>query len=152
MLKLLSRHCSASHTNDLKLLNRGWSRPRGRYLGLVAWLPIPVIALLFWFGGQGLTQQLLSQDYSSKRILETHSPVKIRLNAVVQAMEVEIKPQEGFTKVTIETTDSALKALKLEFPVTDVADVEAAIANELGIQQQTVSQLARYQIKTTYQP
>ncbi|NJR57031.1 MAG: hypothetical protein HC768_22375 [Acaryochloris sp. CRU_2_0] len=107
---------------------------------------------MFWFGGQGLTQQLLSQAYSSKRILETHSPVKIRLNAVVQAIEVEIKPQEGFTKVTIETTDSALKSLKLEFPVTDVADVEAAISNELGIQQQTVSQLARYQIKTTYQP
>lgn len=61
------------------------------------------------------------------------------------AIEAEIKQQTGFTKVSIKTTDSAIKTLEIELATIDIAAVEIGIAQELGLDLTTVKRLTRYQ-------
>jgi hypothetical protein len=114
-------------------------------LGLEFWLPLPFVAALFWFGGEAVNWQLLSYAYNPNRYLQTDVPPRIQFNASVLAIEVETKLQVNFTKVVVKTTRSPLKTLEFEFPLTDIAEVEAAIAKELNLNVETVRDLARYQ-------
>ncbi len=116
-------------------------------LGLEFWLPLPCIALLFWVGGDVVNQQLLSYAYHPNRYLQTDDPPRIQFSASVLAIEVEINQRLKFTKVIVKTTNSPLKALELEFPLTEVTDVEAAISSELNISVKTVKDLSRFQFK-----
>lgn len=92
-----------------------------------------------------MNRQLLSYAHYPNRHLQTDEPPRIRLNASVLAIEVEIKQRLKFTKAIVKTTNSPLKALELEFPLTEVAEVEAAIARELGLNLKTARHLSRYQ-------
>ncbi len=114
-------------------------------LGLEFWLPLPFVALLFWFGGELVNQRLLSYAYNPNRHLETDKPAKIQFSASVLAIEVEMKQKAKFTKIMVKTTNSPLKTLEFEFPLTDVAQVEAAIARELNLSVETVRELSRFQ-------
>lgn len=111
-------------------------------------LPIPVLALLFWFSGQALTQHLLSHAYTPEQSLRADAQTQIQVQAAVLAIEIEVKPHVSFTKVFVKTTNSAIKTLELEFLSTDISEVEALIAQELKLDPQTVSQLARYQVES----
>jgi hypothetical protein len=122
----------------LKKLNlKGW--------GLEFWLPLPLVAILFWFGGDIVNRQLLSHAYDPNRYLQTDVPAKIKFSASVLSIEVEMKRKVNFTKVIVKTTHSPLKTLEFEFPLMDVAEVEVALAKELNLSVETVRQLARYQ-------
>ncbi|WP_414579560.1 hypothetical protein [Anabaena sp. CCY 9402-a] len=74
-----------------------------------------------------------------------NNQVKINLSVAVLAIKAEIKQQGGFTKVSIKTTDSAIKNLELELPTTDIAAIEAGITQELGLDLTTVKRITRYQ-------
>lgn len=116
-------------------------------LGLELWLPLPLLGLTFWLGSGLVTDRVLSRPYSTAAQLQTKEqlPVQIRFN--VLAIEAEIKPEEGFTKVEVETTNSAIKELKFEFPVTELSQAEAAIAQELKLSPEKVRGLIRYRIE-----
>lgn len=135
-------------------MSKLWLRPpivlgRRRELRRVALgLPIPVLAVVFWFGGQALTQHLLSHAYAPAQGLKADAQTQIQVQTAVLAIEIEVKPHVNFTKVTVKTTNSAIKTLELEFLSTDVTEVKALIAQELKLAPQTVSQLARYQIES----
>lgn len=129
-----------------KALNHQLKRPQVlRYLALG--LPIPLVALVFWFGGQLLTQHLLGYAYELDHSLNADTLAKIQVQAAVLALEVEVKSHVDFTLVRVKTTDSALKVLELEFPTTDITEIEAAIAQELSLSPDIVRQLAHYQIE-----
>lgn len=116
-------------------------------LGLEFWLPLPFVATLFWFGGEVVNQQLFGYAYNPDRYLQTDEPAKIQFSASVLAIEVEINQRLKFTKAIVKTANSPLKTLELEFPLTEVATVEAAIASELNLSVKKVKDLSRFQFK-----
>lgn len=114
-------------------------------LGLEFWLPLPLIGASIWFGGKTIANQMLSYRYDTKSYLEANNQVKVNLSVALIAIKAEIKQQAGFTKVSIKTADSAIKNLELELPTTDIAAIEAGIAQELGLNSTTVKRITRYQ-------
>jgi hypothetical protein len=114
-------------------------------LGLEFWLPLPLIGISIWLGGKSVANQMLSYAYDTSVYLEANHPVMVELSVAVLAIEAEIKQKTGFTKVSVKTSDSAIKTLELELPTIDITAVEIGISQELGLSPTTVKRLTRYQ-------
>lgn len=116
-------------------------------LGLEFWLPLPLLGIAFWVGGGILTDKVLSRPYGTVNKLQADTQLEVQLSVTVLVIKAEIKKSEGFTRVQVKTTDSALKKLEFEFPVTELSGVEAKIAQELKLSREDVRKLVRYQVK-----
>ena len=116
-------------------------------LGLELWLPLPLLGLMFWLGSGLVTDRVLSRPYSTAAQLQTKEQLPVQIAFNVLAIEAEIKREEGFTEVEVETTNSAIKELEFEFPVTEFSQLEAAIAQELKLSPEKVRGLIRYRIE-----
>ncbi|MBD1908382.1 hypothetical protein NDI37_04045 [Funiculus sociatus GB2-A5] len=116
-------------------------------LGLEFWLSLPLLGIAFWVGGGILTDKVLSRPYRTVDKLQADTQLEVQLSVTVLVIKAEIKKSEGFTRVQVKTTDSALKKLEFEFPVTDLSGVEAMIAQELKLSREDVRKLVRYQVK-----
>jgi hypothetical protein len=116
-------------------------------LGLEFWLPLPLLGIAFWVGGGILTDKVLSRPYGTVDKLQADTQLEVQLSVTVLVIKAEIRKSEGFTRVQVKTTDSALKKLEFEFPVTDLSGVEAMIAQELKLSREDVRKLVRYQVK-----
>lgn len=109
------------------------------------WLPLPFLGLFFWLGTTALTADILKQSQEVKQPIKTNSQVEINFSAVVVAIEAEIKVEDQFTKVRIETADPTIKKVELEFPVTEIEEIDRAIAQTFNLSPKTVHNLTRYQ-------
>lgn len=118
-----------------------------RPLWLEFWLPLPLLGILFWLGGNFVTNQVLSRPYStlSKLQADTHQEVQLSVNVLI--IKAQIDKNQGLTSVEVKTADPELTRLKFEFPVTEVSQVEAMIAQKLGLSREDVKKLVRYQVK-----
>lgn len=74
----------------------------------------------------------------------TQLNTQLRFN--VQGILAEIRKEQGFTKVEIKTTNSALKKVELTFPTTQLSQVKTAIAQELGLSREEARMLVSYRI------
>lgn len=83
---------------------------------------------------------------SAQENLQAGSPLKMQLKFNVQGILAELQKTQGFTKVEIKTTNSALKKVELVFPTTQLDEVKNAIAQELGLSRQEASMLVSYKI------
>lgn len=84
---------------------------------------------------------------SAPEKLQVGTQLKVQLGFNVQGILAEIKKEQGFTKVKIETTNSVLKKLELVFPTTELSAVKTAIAQELGLSSEDARMLVSYRIK-----
>ncbi|MBD1928259.1 hypothetical protein H6F74_18685 [Trichocoleus sp. FACHB-90] len=116
-------------------------------LGLEFWLPLPLLGIAFWVGGGILTDKVLSRPYGTVDKLQADTQLEVQLSVTVLVIKADIKKSEGFTRVQVKTTDSALKKLEFEFPVTDLSGVETKISQELKLSREDVRKLVRYQVK-----
>lgn len=114
-------------------------------LGLEFWLPLPILGLFFWVGGGLMTDYLLSRSYYAKAQFRANTQLQGQPAKIVQSIKVQIKSSKGFSKVKVKTANSALKELEFEFPLTESRQIEAAIATELGLSDDDVRRLVRYQ-------
>ncbi|MBW4686729.1 MAG: hypothetical protein KME40_16895 [Komarekiella atlantica HA4396-MV6] len=97
-------------------------------------LPLPLLLIAFGFGGESLTNILLSRSYPIINKLEANTQtVKIKLAANVLLTEVEIEKEPEFTEVELKTANSVLKKLIFKVPVAELSKVKAMIAQELGV-------------------
>ena len=115
-------------------------------LGLEFWVPLPLLGLVFWIGSGLVTMQMLNHSYNPKTYLRADMQLQGRLRTVV-LIKVEIKKNQGFSKVKVKTVNSALKEMEFQFPVTESSQVEAAIGQQLGLPTEYVKKLVRYQIE-----
>ena len=121
----------------LQLLDRaGWE----------FWLPLPLIAALFWVAGNYMTAQVLSRPYDSVSKLQADNESGTKLSVTILAMNAEIDRYRGRTIIFVRTLDSGLNSLRYEFPVVQVSQVETAIAQELEMSVETVRKLISYRI------
>ncbi|MCY7284260.1 MAG: hypothetical protein LH679_12675 [Cyanobacteria bacterium CAN_BIN43] len=115
-------------------------------LGAEFWLPLPFIAIAFWFGSNFLMAQELQQPHQSEAKLQADTQLKATVSINVLSINAVINRQQGATQVGVETTEPILKRLELELPMIDPNRIEEAIAQELQLSRQEVRQLVRYEI------
>lgn len=103
-------------------------------LKLQFWLPLPLLVIAFGLCGEALTNQLLSRSHGLLDKLQAGTQsTKVQLTVDVREIIFEIEKDENFTKVDIQTTNSVLKELEFNFPVTELSMVKAMIARDLGL-------------------
>ena len=111
------------------------------------WLPLPVIAVLFWGMGNLIAHQVLSRPYQSINTLQADTQLDVKLSATVLTINAVIDRRRGVTFLAVKTTDSTLKKLEYEFPTTRSNEIETAIARELEMPIPNVRRLISYRIK-----
>lgn len=82
----------------------------------------------------------------SAKEMQVGTQLNTQLRFNVQGILAEIRKEQGFTKVEIETTNSALKKVELTFPTTQLSQVKTAIAQELGLSREEARMLVSYRI------
>lgn len=119
------------------------------FLGLKFWLPLPLLALLFWATGKVIANYRLEHAYSTSSKIETprSNPKPARK---VSAIQIKIKKDRGIAWVQVNTLDSDVKELEFEFTTTEPKEIEAAIASELGLPLERVKDLARYRASSPH--
>ncbi|MEH2066737.1 MAG: hypothetical protein V7K47_00800 [Nostoc sp.] len=115
-------------------------------LGLEFWLPLPLVAILFWFGCSFLSAQELSRPYSTQKKLQSDTQLEARVSVNVLLINATVNRTQKITQVEVETADPILKRLELELPTIEFNQIEATIAQELGLPRQDVRKLVRYEI------
>jgi hypothetical protein len=115
-------------------------------IGAEFWLALPLTAILFWLAGTAIAQQVLHRSYSSPNQLQADTQLEMKLSVTILVINADINQRDSTTDVSIKTTDSNLKKLEYEFPVTEARQVEAAIAQETSLPVQEVRKLIRYRI------
>lgn len=119
---------------------------RLRELGLEFWLPLPLLATGFWFGCSFLAAQELSRPHFTENKLQSDTQLEAQVSVNVSLINAIINQTEGTTQVEVQTADPILKRLELKLPTTEVSQVEATIAQKLGLPHQDVRQLVRYEV------
>jgi hypothetical protein len=129
-------------------IGRGWRITRQwlRISGAEFWLPLPFVAIAFWWGCNLLMAQELRQPHSTDTKLQADTQLQATVSINILLINATINRQQGMTQVEVETTESILKRLELELPMTDTEQIEATIAQELQLSRQEVRQLVRYAI------
>ncbi|MFB2977210.1 hypothetical protein [Microseira sp. BLCC-F43] len=94
-----------------------------------------------------MTDRVLSRSYTTVNQLQADTQLEVKLSLTVVLIQAVINKTEGVTFVAVKTTDSTLKKLEYEFPVTEVGEVESAIAQELDMSIEQTRKLVRYQIQ-----
>jgi hypothetical protein len=110
------------------------------------WLPLPILAIGFWFGGGAIADRILNRSYYVTTPIQTNAQVQEQPTKVILSIGVEIKYHQGFSKVRVKTANSALKKLEFEFPFTEVNQIEVALSRELGLSLEQVQQTVHYQV------
>ncbi len=109
-------------------------------------MPLPFVAIAFWFGTNLLMAQELRQPQPTETKLQADNQLKATVSINILLINAIINRRLSVTQVEVETTDPILKRLELELPITDTNQIEAAIAQELQLSLQDVRQLVRYEI------
>lgn len=117
-----------------------------RASGAEFWLPLPLVALMFWLGSSVLTAQELQQSQPATTKLQADTQLKALVSVNILLINAVINRNQNTTQVTVETADSILKRLELALATTDPNQIEAAIATELQLSRQEIRQLVRYEI------
>lgn len=111
-------------------------------LGLEFWLPLPLLGLGFWLLNGLIAEQILSRSDDSRHKISVDTTEEVLFTEnKIRSIQLKIKEQQGISKVKVKLAYSALKEVELEFPKTEQAQVEVAIAKELGLTVQQVRTL-----------
>jgi hypothetical protein len=111
-------------------------------LGLEFWLPLPLLGLGFWLLSGLITKQILSRSDDSRHKISVDTTEEVLFTEnKIRSIQLKIKEQQGISKVKVKLAYSALKEVELEFPKTEQAEIEVAIAKELGLTVQQVKTL-----------
>lgn len=115
------------------------------YLGvnlLILLLPLLVVGITLWAGGDLLTKQILSLSYRTLDKLQADTLPEVLLKLDFTVVDLKIYQEQKFIQVEIETANSMLKRLELEIPNSQFPQV--AIAQNLGVYPQ-IKKLERNQ-------
>ncbi|MBD2410478.1 hypothetical protein FACHB389_04295 [Nostoc calcicola FACHB-389] len=112
-----------------------------RSLGFVFWLSLPLIGLVFWLGSGFIGDRILSHSRVTKKYLLADTQSARQMMKRVVAIEVQIIPQQGISRVNVKTSSSVLKTIVFEFPVTDMSQLQATLSQELGLPRDRVKEL-----------
>lgn len=115
---------------------------------LKVWILLPLVGVTFWLTTGWISQQVLSQPSLAKQTLEAGGNQQVQLSFSLTVLSIDAQINQGtqITEVEVRTAGSALEELEFKFPVTELADVERAIARELHLPPAEIRKLIRYRI------
>lgn len=112
------------------------------------WLPLPLLGLGFWLVSDWVTDQNLSQSDKMNAELQVSEDTSGRSPAAqVLSIKVQIDRDRGVSQVIVKQAVRDFQRQEFQLPATDFAQLETAIARELGLTTQQVRQLIRYRIE-----
>ncbi|WP_199305907.1 hypothetical protein [Pseudanabaena sp. FACHB-2040] len=123
-------------------MTRRWLQASGAEF----WLPLPLVAIAFWFSSSFLAAQELNRPQPTENKLKADTQLEIIVSVNILLINAVVNRSQGITHVKVETAEPVLKRLELELPLTDIDQIEATLAEELGIDRREVRQWVRYQI------
>lgn len=109
------------------------------------WLPLLLLALGFWIAGRFITRQVLHQSNDTSRVLIANTQSSETITPIT-AIYVEIDRQRGVSLASVKLSNSPLKKLEFEFPLTEPQALEAAIAQALERSPQDIQKFMNYKI------
>jgi hypothetical protein len=117
-------------------------------IGLVYGLPMVLMGAAFWAGSGWLTGQVLGQSDLDVAQIDTTGAEAVNVSFAVRVLSIdaEIDRNSQVTEVTVQTGGSSLQEMEFEYPLADYAEVENAIAGDLGLTPEQVRRLIRYRI------
>lgn len=115
-------------------------------LGLEFWLPLPLVAVVFWLGSSFIAAQELSRPYSTEKKLQSDTQLEARVSVNVLLINAVVNRTRRITQVEVETADPILKRLELELPTIEFSQIETTIAQELALPRQDIRKFVRYEI------
>ncbi|MEG4850589.1 hypothetical protein QUB10_06710 [Microcoleus sp. B5-D4] len=86
-------------------VTKGWVKASGAEF----WLPLPFVAIVFWFGSSFLTAQELSQSQTTENKLQADTQLKATLSINILLINAVINWQQGTTLVEGKTAEPILK-------------------------------------------
>lgn len=109
---------------------------------------LSLIGVIFWFVTGWVDERVLSQTQPTTAQLEAEGQyqVQLSLSLTIVSIDAEIDRQAQLTEVNVRTVGSPLEEMEFKLPVTEFADVEKAIAQELNLSPNDIRQLIRYRI------
>ncbi len=110
-------------------------------LGIEFWLPLPLLALSFWFVGGWLTEKTLSSYNNDVVKLQATQP---EYQYGIASIKVEIYPKKGISLVRIKKLSRAYSESRMVLETIDIPLVETAIGAELGMSREKVRKMMRY--------
>ncbi|NDJ24553.1 hypothetical protein GS682_23500 [Nostoc sp. B(2019)] len=116
------------------------------FMGLEFWLPLPILGVAFWFGGNQLVEQVLSRPYNTVNQLQADVQPEFYLSMHVLLIQAQVDRNAGVTKVFVQPINASQEKSEFQFATTDISQIEAAIAQELGMSIDNIRKLVRYQI------
>ncbi|AFY48952.1 hypothetical protein Nos7524_3149 [Nostoc sp. PCC 7524] len=116
-----------------------------RNLGFVFWLSLPLIGLVFWLGSGLIGDQILSRTHNHKKYLQADTRLTRQMMKKVVAIEAEIRQPQGISLVKVTTNHVVLKTMIFEFSIIEPQRLEAKLSRELGLSQERVKELIRYE-------
>lgn len=114
-------------------------------LGFVFWLSLPLIGLVFGLGSGLIGDQILSRTHNHKKYVQVNTQSTRQMMKKVVGIEAEIRRMQGVSVVKVTTNHSILKTMVFEFAITEPHRLEAKLSRELGLSQERVKELIRYQ-------
>ncbi|HEY9728587.1 MAG TPA: hypothetical protein V6D50_19225 [Chroococcales cyanobacterium] len=117
-------------------------------LGWKVGILLPFVGTAFWVMTGWINQRVLSQPHSTTVQLKAEGQHQVQqsFNLTIVSIYAEIDREAKVTEVNIRTIGSPLEEMEFKFPVTEFAEVEKAIAQELGLPPSDITQLIRYRI------
>jgi len=115
-------------------------------LWLEFWLPLPLLGIFFWIGGNAATEYLLSQPYTSANKLQTDPPTSLNFSSDNLSIAATIDLSEGLTTVKVIPLDPDIKKEEFVFFVTEFEQIESAIAQKLKLTRAEIRTLTSYEI------
>jgi hypothetical protein len=110
--------------------------------------PLKKLTFAFPTVDSNAIQTILARElgFSSQAGLQSGTQIQGQLKFSVQGILAQIDKKQGATKIEIKTIDAALKQLELEFPITDIEQLKATLAQELKLSRQEIRMLVSYRI------
>lgn len=116
------------------------------FKSLLIWSSLLAMALAFWTAGQLIILRVVGRIYQTPRYFITDTQPKGGFRQAVAAIQVEIFNESSTAEAEVVFNDQELEARQLQFALTEPDDIEQAIAQELGLSLQEVSNLVHYKV------
>lgn len=115
-------------------------------LGLEFWLPLPLLGLAFWLVSGLVTEQSLKQSNRAVESVQI-TPDKAQPASKILFIKVTVDRDRDLSQVKVKRATQVYQKQMFELTTTEMARIETAISQKLGLSRQRVRQLLRYQVK-----
>ena len=109
------------------------------------WMPLLLLALSFWVAGRFIMRQVLNQSDNTPRAL-TANTQSSETTIKITSIDVEIDQQRGISLAFVKLSNSALKKLEFEFPLTEPQAIEVEISQALERPLEEIKGLVKYKV------